>query len=420
VIRDPESRLLSLFDHDTMRPLAPLGDSGVLHARGSVDGTPVIAFATDASRMGGAIGVAGCRRVVEAIDLAVRERVPVIGVWHSGGARLGEGVVALDAAGQIFAATVRASGRIPQVSVLAGPTAGSAAYAAALTDVVITGVGGSPRVAHVFAEGDEEVMGAARRTARLLGHPGRLSPADVRPGGTLGRSPRSLVGADAYDVRPLLRSLLDENGLELHAPWAPNLVTVLGRFAGRTVGVVANNPQHLDGCLDAPAAEKAARFVRMCDALALPLIVLVDTPGYLAGPDQVVLGGAQLLHAFAEAVVPRVTLVTRRAYGGAYLAMNSRALGATAVFAWPGTELAVHDPAAAVPILHHRRIAATPPPERDALHDRLAREQVETAARAYEIGLLDAVITPDETRRRIAEALAAAPPARGTHSNIPL
>ncbi|MFI1988276.1 carboxyl transferase domain-containing protein [Actinoplanes sp. NPDC020271] len=403
-----------------MRPLAPPDESGVLHARGSVDGTPAIAFATDASRMGGAIGVDGCRRVVEAIDLAIRDRVPVIGVWHSGGARLGEGVVALDAAGQIFAATVRASGRIPQVSVLAGPTAGSAAYAAALTDVVISATGGSPRIAHVLADGDEAATGAARRTVRMLGHPGRLSPDDVRPGGSLGRSPRSLVQADAYDVRPLLRSLLDEDGLELHAGWAPNLVTTLGRFAGRTVGVVANNPQHLDGCLDAPAAEKAARFVRMCDALALPLIVLVDTPGYLAGPDPVVLGGAQLLHAFAEAVVPRVTLVTRRAYGGAYLAMNSRALGASAVFAWPGTELAVHDPVAAVPILHHRRIAATPLADRGALHDRLAREQVETAARAHEIGLLDAVITPDETRRRIADALAAAPPARGAHSNIPL
>ncbi|WP_436537020.1 carboxyl transferase domain-containing protein [Actinoplanes sp. HUAS TT8] len=427
-----------------MRPLAPAGDSGVLHARGAIDGTPAIAFATDASRRGGAIGVDGSRRVVEAIDLAVRERVPVIGVWHSGGARLDEGVIALDAAGQIFAATVRASGRIPQISLLLGPTAGSATYAAALTDIVITATDGSARVAHVLASGDEAAVAEARRTVRLLGRPGRLSPADVKPGGTLGRSLSSLVKADAYDVRPLIRSLLDEPALELHAPWAPNLVTAVGRFAGRTVGVVANNPHHLDGALDAPAAEKAARFVRMCDALALPLIVLTDTPGYLptpavttpdlpapapstagrstAGrePDAVVLAGAQLLHAFAEAVVPRVTLITRRAYGGAYLAMNSRALGASAILAWPDAELAVHDPAAAVPILHHRRIAATPPPERVALHDRLAREQVETAAEAVKLGLLDAVVTPDETRRRIAESLAAAPPARGAHSNIPL
>nr|WP_203678436.1 carboxyl transferase domain-containing protein [Actinoplanes siamensis] len=405
-----------------MRLLAPGDDSGVLHARGSVDGTPAVAFATDATRMGGAIGVRGCRRIVEAIDLAVRERVPVAGVWHSGGARLDEGMAALDAAGQVFAATVRASGRIPQISVLLGPTAGSAAYASALTDIVITSAGGSTRVAHLVAGDDGTAVAAGRRSVRLLGSPGRLSPADVTPGSTLGRSLDSFLPRDHhqdYDVRPLLRALLDGDPLELHAPRAPNLVTTLGRFAGRTVGVVATNPQHLGGRLDAAGAEKAARFVRMCDALALPLLVVVDTPGYLPGPghepDGVVLSGAQLLHAFAEAVVPRVTLVTRRAYGGAYLALNSAALGASAVFAWPGTELAVHDPAEAVPILHRRRLAGVPPEERDALHERLVRAQLETPA-----GRVDAVITPDETRRRLAEALAAAPPGRGTHSNIPL
>jgi acetyl-CoA/propionyl-CoA carboxylase carboxyl transferase subunit len=423
VTRDPDSRLRVFFDHDTTRLLAPEDDSGVLHARGEVDGTPAVAFATDATRMGGAIGVHGCRRIVAAIDLAVRERVPVIGIWHSGGARLDEGVAALDAAGQVFAAIVRASGRIPQISLLLGPTAGSAAYASALTDLVITSTTGSGRVAHLITGDDEAAVGQGRRLVRMLGHPGRLSPADVKPGSTLGRPLDSLL-QQTYDVRPLIRALLDDDPVELHSPWAPNLVTALGRFAGRTVGVVANNPRHLDGRLDAAAAEKAARFVRMCDALALPLIVLVDTPGYLSGPGQepdgVVLSGAQLLHAFAEAVVPRVTLVTRRAYGGAYLAMNSRALGASAVFAWPGTELAVHDPASAVPILHHRRIAATPPEERGALHERLAREQVETSGQALRTGAVDAVVTPDETRRRIAEALAAAPPARGAHSNIPL
>ncbi|GIE84671.1 acetyl-CoA/propionyl-CoA carboxylase carboxyl transferase subunit [Actinoplanes regularis] len=420
--RDPQSRLRAFFDHDTMRLLAAGDDSGVLHARGSVDGTPAVAFATDATRMGGAVGVRGCRRIVEAIDLAVRERVPVVGVWHSGGARLDEGMAALDAAGQVFAATVRASGRIPQVSVLLGPTAGSAAYASALTDIVITSTGGATHAAHLITDDDATAVAESRRTVRMLGHPGRLTPADVRPGSTLGRPLDSLlpVGTDqAYDVRPLIRALLDGDGLELHASWAPNVVTTLGRFAGRTVGVVANNPDHLDGCLDADGAEKAARFVRMCDALALPLIVLVDTPGYLSGqgrePDGVVVSGVQLLHAFAEAVVPRVTLLTRRAYGGAYLAMNSTALGASAVFAWPGTKLAVHDPAEAVPILHHRRIAAAPPDERDALHERLARDQVEKPD-----GLVDAVIRPEETRRRIAEALAAAPPARGAHGNIPL
>jgi acetyl-CoA/propionyl-CoA carboxylase carboxyl transferase subunit len=215
--------------------------------------------------------------------------------------------------------------------------------------------------------------------------------------------------------------------VELHARWAPNIVTTLGRFAGRTVGVIANNPLRLGGCLDAASAEKAARFVRMCDALGVPLVVVVDVPGYLPGVGQewegVVRRGAKLLHAFAEAVVPRVTLVTRKAYGGAYIAMNSRSLGATAVYAWPTAELAVMGAAAAVNILHRKRLAATPVDERDALRAQLIEEQTRTAGgvnRALEIGVVDDVIEPADTRRRIAEALAAAPAARGAHGNIPL
>src|SRR5207253_4322685 len=169
----------------------------------------------------------------------------------------------------------------------------------------------------------------------------------------------------AYDVKPLVAALLDEPGVELHAKWAPNVVTTLGRFGGRTVGVIANNPLRLGGCLDAASAEKAARFVRMCDSLGVPLIVLVDVPGYLPGVGQewdgVVRRGAKLLHAFAEAVVPRVTLVTRKAYGGAYIAMNSRSLGATAVYAWPTAEIAVMRAAAAVRIRHRRTLASVPP-----------------------------------------------------------
>jgi acetyl-CoA/propionyl-CoA carboxylase carboxyl transferase subunit len=231
----------------------------------------------------------------------------------------------------------------------------------------------------------------------------------------------------AYDVKPLVKALLDEPGVELHAKWAPNIVTTLGRFAGRTVGVIANNPLRLGGCLDASSAEKAARFVRMCDSLGVPLIVVVDVPGYLPGLGQewdgVVRRGAKLLHAFAEAVVPRVTLVTRKAYGGAYIAMNSRALGATAVYAWPNAEVAVMSAAAAVNILHRRTIAATPPERRDAVRAELIEAQARTAGglhRALEIGVVDDVVKPADTRRRLAEALAAAPPAHGVHGNIPL
>jgi acetyl-CoA/propionyl-CoA carboxylase carboxyl transferase subunit len=253
-----------------------------------------------------------------------------------------------------------------------------------------------------------------------------LSPSDVAADMDLG----ALLPAEAnraYDVKPLVKAILDEPGIELHAKWAPNIVTTLGRFGGRTVGVIANNPLRLGGCLDSSSAEKAARFVRMCDALGVPLIVLVDVPGYLPGVGQewdgVVRRGAKLLHAFAEAVVPRVTLVTRKSYGGAYIAMNSKSLGATAVFAWPNAEIAVMGAGAAVNILHRRKLAAVPLEEREALRARLVDEQTRVAggvSRALEIGVVDDVIEPSHTRRRIAEAIAAAPAARGAHGNIPL
>ncbi|OJF15314.1 acyl-CoA carboxylase subunit beta [Couchioplanes caeruleus] len=459
--RDPEARLRALFDSGSLRLLAPKDDSGVLYARGEVDGTPAIAFATDATRQGGAMGMEGCRHVVDAIDTAVRERVPVLGLWHSGGARLAEGVVALDGVGQVFAAMVRASGRVPQISVVLGPAAGGAAYGPALTDIVIMSKGGrifvtGPEVVrsvtgeqvdmerlggpephgrrsgvvHITTKDDAAALDQARKLTVLLGHQGRLTPADVPEGAEEDHDLGAAMPAEAnraYDVKPVVKALLDEPGVELHGKWAPNVVTTLGRFAGRTVGVIANNPLRLGGCLDASSAEKAARFVRMCDSLGVPLIVLVDVPGYLPGLGQewdgVVRRGAKLLHAFAEAVVPRVTLVTRKAYGGAYIAMNSRSLGATAVFAWPNAEVAVMGASAAVNILHRKKLAAAPHEERDALRERLIQEQITTAGgvnRALEIGVVDDVIKPEETRRRVAEALAAAPAARGAHGNIPL
>jgi acetyl-CoA/propionyl-CoA carboxylase carboxyl transferase subunit len=457
--RDPEVRLRALFDHGSVRTLAGPDESGVMSARGEINGTPAIAFCNDAIRMGGAMGIEGCQHIVDAIDTAVRERVPIVGLWHSGGARLAEGVVALDGVGQVFAAMVRASGRVPQISVVLGPAAGGAAYGPALTDIVImSGSGrifvtgpevvrsvtgeqvdmerlGGPEphgrrsgVVHVTSKDDESALSTARSLASMLGRQGRLSPADTETGGE--RDLAALMPAEptrAYDVKPVVSALLDEPGIELHAKWAPNVVTTLGRLAGRTVGVIANNPLRLGGCLDASSAEKAARFVRMCDSLGVPLVVLVDVPGYLPGLGQewdgVVRRGAKLLHAFAEAVVPRVTLVTRKAYGGAYIAMNSRSLGATAVFAWPNAEIAVMGAGAAVNILHRKRLAAAPAEKREDLRAQLVEEQTRVAGgvqRALEIGVVDAVITPVETRRRVAQALAAAPAARGAHGNIPL
>ena len=230
----------------------------------------------------------------------------------------------------------------------------------------------------------------------------------------------------AYDVKPMISALLDGPPLELQSRYAPNVITALGRLAGRTVGVVANNPLRLGGCLDSPSAEKAARFVRMCDAFGVPLVVLVDVPGYLPGVGQewdgVVRRGAKLLHAFAEAVVPRVTLVTRKSYGGAYIAMNSRSLGATAVFAWPGAEVAVMGAKAAVGILHRKKLAAAQPGEREALHAQLAEEHERIAGgvdRAREIGVVDDVVEPAQTRKRLVAALAGTR-RPGAHGNIPL
>ncbi|KQS66260.1 acyl-CoA carboxylase subunit beta [Modestobacter sp. Leaf380] len=455
--RDPEDRLVRFFDPGTMQPLAARDTSGVMAARGLVQGTPAIAYCTDATIMGGAMGLDGCRHIVDAIDAALRERVPVIGIWHSGGARLAEGVTALHAVGEVFAGMIRASGRIPQISVVLGPAAGGAAYGPALTDLVIMGplgrvfvtgpdvvrsvtgeqvdmeaLGGPDThgrrsgVVHIVTDTEQDALDTARQAVDLLAAQGTFAPAEGEPDVDLSALLPE-AKQRAYDVKPLVASLLDGLPLELQSRYAPNIITALGRMAGRTVGVVANNPLRLGGCLDSPSAEKAARFVRMCDAFGVPLVVLVDVPGYLPGVGQewdgVVRRGAKLLHAFAEAVVPRVTLVTRKSYGGAYIAMNARSLGATAVFAWPGAEVAVMGAKAAVGILHRKKLAAAQPGEREALHAQLAAEHERIAggvARAQEIGVVDEVVEPSQTRRRLVGALAEAPSGRGAHGNIPL
>lgn len=455
--REPEVRFAALLDAGSIAPLHPKDTSGVEAVRGRIDGAKVIVYATDATRQGGAMGFEGCRRIVDAIDTAIRERIPVIGLFHCGGARLQEGAASLDGVGMMFAAMVRASGRVPQISVVLGPAAGGAAYGPALTDVVImapegrlfvtgpdvvksvTGevidmesLGGpgthgrKSGVVHIVADSEQDAYARARRVTLLFSRPGIAGVAGLPDDPELG----SLLPEQkqrAYNVKPLIDRLLDEPMEELQARWAPNIVIGLGRLAGRSVGVVANNPLRLGGCLDSTSAEKASRFVRLCDAFGIPLLVLVDVPGYLPGVGQewdgVVRRGAKLLHAFAEAVVPRVTVVTRKAFGGAYIAMNAKSLGATAVYAWPEAEIAVMGAKAAVSILHRRKLMAASDEERDALHDELAAEHERISggvARAIEIGVVDEIITPAETRRRVAEALASAPAGRGAHGNIPL
>jgi acetyl-CoA/propionyl-CoA carboxylase carboxyl transferase subunit len=437
--RDPRARLEALFDAGTLRLLRPADDSGVLAAQGQVDGMNTVAFASDPRVQGGAMGTAGGLAIVTAYDQAMATAAPIIGLWHSGGARPGEGVESLHAAGLVFAAMTRASGKVPQISVLLGPAAGGAAYGPALTDLVIlsdqsncgtrpdavAGVTGEDvdlerrggpephrrrcGIVHIVTSTDAEALGAARELALLLGRQepgavgGRLADMDVAA--SLPASARR-----AYDVHPVLNSLLDAPPVELDPRWAPNIVTALGRLGSRTVGVVANNPARLGGGLDATSAEKAARFVRMCDAFGVPLVVVVDVPGYRPGDGQEgdVRRGAKLLHAFAEATVPRVTLVTRKAYGGAYIAMNSRSLGATRVFAWPGAAVALAPP---------------PPQQRHEVAAGLAAEHEREAGgldRAVALGIIDEVIEPARTRQAINAAITAAPGRRGQHGNIPL
>jgi acetyl-CoA/propionyl-CoA carboxylase carboxyl transferase subunit len=459
--RNPNFRLAALLDEGSLRLISEDGDSGMLAAVGTVAGTPVVAFCSDATVMGGAMGEVGCKVVVRAYERAMADGVPVIGLWHSGGARLAEGVRSLHAVGEIFHAMTLASGRIPQISVVLGPAAGGAAYGPALTDVVVLGpegrifvtgpdvvrsvtgedvdmlrLGGpEPHgrrsgVVHLLADSEAEALQSARDVASLLGHQDVMTPETVEQRDLAALLPPSKKRA--YDVHPLIEGVLDTGTVvELHAKWAPNVVTALGRLGGRTVGVVANNPLRLGGCLDSSSAEKAARFVRMCDAFGVPLVVLVDVPGYLPGVGQewdgVVRRGAKLLHAFSECSVPRVTLVTRKTYGGAYIAMNARSLGATKVFAWPGAEVAVMGAVAAVRILHRRKLLEVAPELRTQVENELAAEHERIAGgveAAVELGVVDEIVAPEETRQALANAIATAlsahPGARGSHGNIPL
>ncbi|WP_323790981.1 acyl-CoA carboxylase subunit beta [Nocardioides sp.] len=459
--RNPVTRLAALVDEGTLELITPDDDSGMIAAIGAVNGTRVVAFCSDATVMGGAMGDQGCQVVVDAYHRALTDRVPIIGLWHSGGARLAEGVLSLHAVGRIFQIMTQASGAIPQISVVLGPAAGGAAYGPALTDVVILGpegrifvtgpdvvrsvtgesvdmlrLGGpEPHgrrsgVVHVVSESEREALDRARAITHLLGSQGSLDPASVEDRDVSAVLPESKKRA--YDVHPLVEEILDQGTTqELHARWAPNIVTALGRLGGRTVGVVANNPLRLGGCLDSSSAEKAARFVRMCDAFGVPLIVLVDVPGYLPGVGQewdgVVRRGAKLLHAFGECVVPRVTLVTRKTYGGAYIAMNARSLGATRVFAWPGAEVAVMGAVAAIRVLHRRRLAEVSPDIRPQVEAELAAEHERIAGgveKAVEIGVVDEIVEPQRTRSAIAAAIHDAVQRdgvlRGRHGNIPL
>jgi acetyl-CoA/propionyl-CoA carboxylase carboxyl transferase subunit len=426
-------------------------------ATGVVKGNKVIIFASDATKQGGALGADGAHVIVAAYQVAMKENLPIIGIWHSGGARLSDGVSSLSAFGEVFSAMVAASGRIPQLSLILGPAAGGGAYGPALTDIVVlapegrifvTGPGvvksvtgekidiatlGGPDahrknsgVAHVIAHTEEEAFNEIRDLTSLFANQGTMNT-------KIADTDLSVHVPDAhkrsYEVHSLIDAILDADGekLELLPMWAENMTTVLGRLGGATVGVIANNPAHIGGALDSSAGEKAARFVRTCDAFGIPLIVIADVPGFLPGAGQewegAVRRGAKLLHAFAESVVPRVTLITRRAYGGAYVAMNSKSLGASKVFAWPTAEVSVMGAVAAVRVLNRRLLADLPEDQREATELTLAAEHDKVSggiSRAVEIGAVDEIIEPNKTRSALAKAISEAPHRRGSHGNIPL
>jgi acetyl-CoA carboxylase carboxyltransferase component len=454
---DPAERLELLCDEgslqvirSTVLPRRPSrrtrpGD-GVVAGAGTVAGRPVYCYAQDRSFAGGSLGEAHAESIVRVIQLAGRAGVPVIAFVESAGARMDDGVAALGGYGRIFRETVVNSGRVPQITVVTGVSAGGGAYSPALTDFVImtgessmflTGPGvvrevtgedvdaaalGGPRVhgrngvCHFEAESD----GAAALLARdLLGHfPQRAGepPPGTAPAAPSGRDPAAHVPEKArrvYDVRHVARDIVDGGRLlEVSERWARNMVTALCRIAGRPVGLIANQPWHLGGVIDSAAAQKAARFVDKCDRFGLPLLVLVDTPGFLPGTRQeaqgVIRHGAGLLHAFAAASVPKLTVVLRKAYGGGFITMNSKDLGADLALAWPDAEIGIMGPRQAVGIVHRREIAEADDP--GEAHDRLSAEYADqhvSAAVSAREGYVDEVVEPARTRDRVEAALAA-------------
>lgn len=468
----PEERLQALLDPGSLQPLrsgvrsrrlggkAQPGD-GVLTAHGRIEGRPVCCYAQDAGFAGGSLGEAHAASIVELLQTARRARVPVIGFIESAGARMQEGLAALSGYGAIFREHVALSGIVPQISILCGPSAGGACYGPALTDFVImtseaamflTGPAvvsevtgeqidivslGGPRVherngvCHLTAPNAIEAAQLARHLLDHLPQRRDAAPTLREPQLPAGASPGWAVPEQArkvYDVREVISAIVDGGAtIEISPRFARNVVCAFARIEGRPVGVIANQPKHLGGVLDVDSAQKAARFVRTCNAFGLPMLVLVDTPGFLPGSGQeregVIRHGAKLVHAFAEASVPRVTVVLRKAFGGAFIAMNSKALGADHVFAWPNAELGVMGAGQAVGILNRREIAASDDPAgvRDGLAEAYAAEHLQVDSAEAE-GFIDGVIEPEQTRARVAgsfELLADAGPHHPIR-NIPL
>jgi propionyl-CoA/long-chain acyl-CoA carboxylase carboxyl transferase subunit len=450
----------------------PYGD-GVVTGYGTVDGRPVCVFSQDFTVFGGSLGEVYGEKIVKIMDHALKTGCPIVGFNDGGGARIQEGVVALGLFAEIFYRNVMASGVIPQISLVMGPCAGGAVYSPAITDftlmvegtshMFITGpdviktvtgedvtfeeLGGAHAhgvksgVAHYQAKDEQDCIDFARDLLSYLPS-NNLDEPPRRDTQDMDSTEPDEVGAELdtlipdspnqpYDMHEVITHVLDDGEfLEVHAGFAPNMVVGFGRVEGSSVGVVANQPMHYAGCLDIDAAEKAARFVRTCDAFSIPILTFVDVPGFLPGVSQewqgIIRRGAKLIYAYAEATVPKVTVITRKAYGGAYDVMGSKHLGGDVNLAWPTAQIAVMGAQGAVNILYRRELAGAEDP--DALRAQRITEYEDTLANPYiaaERGYVDAVIRPAETRLAVTRALRALRTKRQTlppkkHGNIPL
>jgi propionyl-CoA carboxylase beta chain len=453
-----------------MESRRPLGD-GVVTGYGTVDGRPICVFSQDVTVFGGALGEVYGQKIVKVLDFAMKTGCPVVGINEGGGARIQEGVVSLGLYGEIFRRNVLASGVIPQISLIMGAAAGGHVYSPALTDFVVM----VDKTSQMFITGPDvvktvtgeevtlEELGGARTHNTVSGNAHYLGADEedainyvkallsYLPSNNLDPLPEyeatastDVEEADAfldsfipdsanqpYDMHEIIEHLLDDGDfLEVHALFAQNIVVGFGRIDGQPVGVVANQPMHFAGCLDIDASEKAARFVRTCDAFNVPVITLVDVPGFLPGVGQehagIIRRGAKLIYAYAEATVPLITIVTRKAFGGAYDVMGSKHLGADINVAWPSAQIAVMGAQGAANILHRKAIAKADDPE--ARRAQLVTEYEDTLVNPYvaaERGYIDSVIPPSHTRSYVVRSLRMLRNKRETlppkkHGNIPL
>jgi methylmalonyl-CoA decarboxylase subunit alpha len=424
-----------------------LAGDGVITGTGKILGKPVCIFAQDFTVAGGSLGLMHARKICKIMDHAMKMRVPLIGINDSGGARVQEGVNSLAGYGEIFYRNTMASGVIPQISVILGPCAGGAVYSPALTDFVfvvdniskmfITGpqviktvlgeeismedLGGAKvhsettGNAHFYSESEIECFEQIKQLISYIPWSNAKKPREYTP-----KKPKrefkieDIVPSDArepYDVRDVIASVADNSEFfEVQKDWAQNIVVGFGRIEGKSVGFVANQPKVLAGVLDCDSSDKAARFIRFCDAFNIPLVTFEDLPGYLPGVDQehagVIRHGAKVLYAYSEATVPKITVIIRKAYGGGYIAMNSRHLKADFVFAWPGAEIAVMGPEGAANIIFRKEIMNAVDPE--AMRQQKIEEYKEKFANPYVAaskGYVDSVIEPEETRSYLIHAL---------------